>query len=93
MVFVLATPYNQLPLMEVDGAAIPQSCAQLRYAGKVGDMYPTDPVQAAFADAAVSAVMDIHGPMRASIMEKDNEKKVQYDSNLQQQQQQMLVLL
>lgn len=72
-----ALPYGQLPVMEVDGVVIPQSSAQLRYVGKTGGLYPTDPVQAAFADAAVDAVIDIHIPMRASIVgETDAEKKV-----------------
>ncbi len=47
----------------MDGAVIPQSQAQLRYVGKLGGLYPTDPVQAAFADAAIDAVMDIHNPV------------------------------
>ena len=49
--------------MEVDGAIIPQSQAQMRYVGKIGGLYPEDPVQAAFADAAIDAVMDIHAPV------------------------------
>lgn len=61
--------------MEVDGTVIPQSFAQLRYVGKIGGLYPTDPIQAAFVDAAIDAVMDIHIPMRASIQEKDDDKK------------------
>ena len=52
--------------MEVDGAIIPQSQAQMRYVGKIGGLYPTDPVQAAFADAAIDAVMDIHIPVSTS---------------------------
>lgn len=70
--------------MEVDGKIIPQSNALLRYAGKMGDLYPTCPVEAALADAAVEAVMDIHRPMRESIVGKDEEKKV--CMHLQQQQ-------
>lgn len=65
-----------MPLLEVDGKVIPQSGAQIRYVGKIGGLYPTDPIDAAFADAAVDAVTDIHIPMRASIQEKDDEKKV-----------------
>lgn len=78
VVFVCApaTPNGQLPIMEVDGKVIPQSVAQIRYVGKVGGLYPTDPIEAALADAAIESVIDIHGPMRDSIQEKDDAKKV-----------------
>ncbi|CAM9191170.1 unnamed protein product [Scytosiphon promiscuus] len=76
------TPYGQLPLMEVEGRVIPQSYAQLRYVGKIGDLYPTDPIQAAYCDAAADAVLDIHTPMRASIFEKDQEKKMEMRKDL-----------
>lgn len=55
---------------------IPQSFTQLRYVGKIGGLYPSDPIEAAFADAAMDAVMDIHIPMRAFVYEKDDQKKV-----------------
>lgn len=71
-----ATPNGQLPIIEVDGTVIPQSSAQMRYVGKIGGLYPTDPIDAAFADAAMDSVTDIHIPMRASLQEKDDEKKV-----------------
>lgn len=29
-------PYNQVPILEVDGTVIPQSLAQIRYVGKIG---------------------------------------------------------
>ena len=61
--------------MEVDGVVLPQSFAQMRYVGKIGGLYPTDPIQAAFADAAVDAVIDIHIPMRASIVGTSDEAK------------------
>ncbi|CAM9998348.1 unnamed protein product, partial [Ectocarpus sp. 12 AP-2014] len=69
--------------MEVDGVVIPQSTAQLRYVGKIGGLYPTDPVQAALADAAIDTVNDINDPMRASIHEKGEEKKVRMHHWLQ----------
>ncbi|CAM9740056.1 unnamed protein product [Ectocarpus sp. 12 AP-2014] len=75
-------PNGQLPVMEVDGVVIPQSTAQLRYVGKIGGLYPTDPVQAALADAAIDTVNDINDPMRASIHEKGEEKKMQLCKDL-----------
>lgn len=55
---------------------IPQSYAQLCYVGNIGDLYPTDPIQAAFCDAVADAVLDIHGPMKDTFHVKDKEKKV-----------------
>ncbi|CAN0093395.1 unnamed protein product, partial [Hapterophycus canaliculatus] len=71
-----ALPFGQLPILEVDGVVIPQSSAQLRYVGKIGGFYPTDPIQAAFCDAAADAVEDITDSMRGALYEKDPEKKV-----------------
>ncbi|CAM9191246.1 unnamed protein product [Scytosiphon promiscuus] len=73
-----ATPLGQLPVLEVDGVLIPQSLAQLRYVGKIGGLYPTDPIQAAFCDAAADACTDVFGPMRNSYEEKDEKKKASH---------------
>lgn len=73
---VAALPYGKLPVLEVDGTVIPQSTSQLRYVGKIGGLYPTDPLEAALADAAVGATMDIFIPMAAAFNEKDDERKV-----------------
>lgn len=73
-----ALPNEQLPIMEVDGVVIPQSLAQLRYVGKIAGLYPTDPIQAALADAAADALTDITFPMRAAYNEQDGEKKVRF---------------
>ncbi|CAB1097970.1 unnamed protein product [Ectocarpus sp. CCAP 1310/34] len=71
-----------MPVLEVDGAVIPQSVAILRYVGKMGNLYPNDPIQAAFADSAVDAVSDIHGYMRGIIFEKDADAKAQLRKDL-----------
>eukprot|EP00752_Nemacystus_decipiens_P001600 g1560.t1 len=75
-------PNGQLPVIEVDGVVIPQSLAQLRYIGKIGGLYPTDPIQAALADAAADALNDITGPMRAAYFENDVEKKKQLEKHM-----------
>lgn len=62
--------------MEVDGTVITQSTSQLRYVGKIGGLYPTDPLEAAFADAAVGAAMDIFDPVKNAYHEKDDARKV-----------------
>lgn len=45
-----ATPFGQVPTLEVDGAHITQCDALLRYAGKLAGLYPTDPLQALLCD-------------------------------------------
>ncbi|CAM9234419.1 unnamed protein product, partial [Hapterophycus canaliculatus] len=69
-------PFGQLPILEVDGVIIPQSLAQLRYVGKIGGLYPTNPIQAAFCDAAADTLTDIYIPIRNSFEQKDQKKKV-----------------
>ncbi|CAJ1395887.1 unnamed protein product [Effrenium voratum] len=63
-------PYGQVPLLEVDKTTrIPQSAAILRYLAKIagGDLYPSDPIQAARVDAALDQEADAFvGPTVAS---------------------------
>nr|UZD11055.1 glutathione s-transferase 5 [Macrocystis pyrifera] len=70
-------PYNQLPTLEVDGTLIPQSLAQMRYIGKIGGLYSEDPIEAAFADAAMEAVIDMHFHLRPTVHEQDPTKKME----------------
>ncbi len=50
------TPFGALPVLEVDGQTIAQSNAINRYVGKLVDLYPSDPWQAALCDEAIEAV-------------------------------------
>jgi prostaglandin-H2 D-isomerase / glutathione transferase len=43
-------PFNQVPLLDVDGVTITQCDAMLRYAGKLAGLYPTDAYQALLCD-------------------------------------------
>ena len=43
-------PFGQAPVMEVDGVMVTQCDAMLRYAGKLGGLYPTDAYQALLCD-------------------------------------------
>lgn len=47
------------PVMEVDGVTVTQSNAMLRYAGKLGGLYPEDDLQALYCDEAMGAVEDL----------------------------------
>jgi glutathione S-transferase len=50
------TPFGQVPVMVVDGVQVTQSDAMLRYAGKLSNLYPTDPLQALLCDEVAYVV-------------------------------------
>ena len=54
-----STPYQSLPILEVDGKVIAQSNTINRYLGKLANLYPEDDWQAALADELMDAVEDI----------------------------------
>ncbi len=53
------TPFNALPVFEIDGVAVSQSNAICRYIGKMAGLYPTDDLQALYCDEAMDAVEDL----------------------------------
>ncbi len=53
-----ATPFGQVPTMEVDGVQVTQCDAMLRYAGKLAGLYPADPFQALLCDEVAYVVED-----------------------------------
>ena len=53
------TPYQSLPILEVDGKVIAQSNTINRYVGKLAGLYPKDDWQAALVDELMDAVEDI----------------------------------
>ena len=53
------TPYQSLPVLEVDGKVIAQSNTINRYVGKLAGLYPKDDWQAALVDELMDAVEDI----------------------------------
>ncbi|ETL31147.1 hypothetical protein F441_16354 [Phytophthora nicotianae CJ01A1] len=72
-------PFNQLPVLEVDGEVIAQSLAILRYAGTLSGLYPvTDPVAAYRIDELFAILDDMFNyPLwGASHREKDTEKQL-----------------
>ena len=71
------TPFGGLPLLEVDGEIIAQSNGINRYVGKLTDLYPDDPWQAALCDEAMDAVEDITIKVVATFDLPEAEKKAQ----------------
>ena len=53
------TPYQSLPILEVDGKVIAQSNTINRYVGKLAGLHPKDDWQAALVDELMDAVEDI----------------------------------
>jgi glutathione S-transferase len=54
-----STPFQALPVLEVDGKVITQSNTINRYLGKLARLYPKDDWQAAQVDEVMDAVEDI----------------------------------
>ena len=71
-----STPFNALPVMEIDGVVVTQSSAMCRYVGRMAGLYPDDPMQALFCDEAMDASEDLtHCIVRTFGLEGDELKK------------------
>ena len=71
------TPFGALPLLEKDGEILAQSNAINRYVGRLTNLYPSDPWQAAQCDEIMEAVEDITIKIAATMFLSDEQKKVQ----------------
>lgn len=54
------TPFNALPVLNIDGADVTQTNSLLRYVGKMAGLYPTDDLQALYCDEVMSAFEDVN---------------------------------
>jgi prostaglandin-H2 D-isomerase / glutathione transferase len=68
-------PFGALPVLYVDGVPLAQSIAINRYVGKLSDLYPSDPFQAALCDEAMSTAEEVNMHLGATMMLSDEEKK------------------
>eukprot|EP00834_Sanchytrium_tribonematis_P003642 NODE_147_length_15617_cov_0.576750.p14 type:complete len:209 gc:universal NODE_147_length_15617_cov_0.576750:14487-15113(+) len=76
-------PFGQLPVLTIDDKTVlAQSLAILRYIGKLGNLYPQDPLQAAFVDQVIDQIKDIGDSLNATFQEKDDEKKMKMRETL-----------
>ncbi len=69
------TPYQSLPILEVDGKVIAQSNTINRYVGKLAGLYPKDDWQAALVDELMDAIEDITGRIGATFALEGEAKK------------------
>ena len=53
------TPFNAVPVLEIDGAPVSQSNAISRYVGKMAGLYPEDDLQALYCDETLGALEDL----------------------------------
>jgi len=74
------TPFGALPVLEVDGQSLSQSNAINRYVGKLADLYPSDPWQAALCDEAMDAVEDVVSEIVPTMFLPEEEKKTRREA-------------
>lgn len=53
------TPFNSLPVLDIDGSLVTQSNAMSRYVGKLAGLYPEDDLQALYCDEVMDAIEDM----------------------------------
>lgn len=74
-----ALPLGSVPVLEVDGVAITQTAAILRYVARLSDaeLYPADPFRALLVDSALDTMNDtLSHALTPSMFERDIEKKL-----------------
>ncbi len=69
-------PLHAIPVLHVDGEAITQSNSINRFAGRLANLYPEDPVEALRCDEIMDAIEDVLPKVVAtfSIREEDEKK-------------------
>lgn len=72
-----STPFGGLPTLEVDGQVLSQCNAINRYAGKLADLYPSDPWQAALCDEIMDALEDIQSRIGTTFSMSEEAKKLE----------------
>jgi glutathione S-transferase len=70
-----STPFNAVPVLEIDGVKITQCTAMCRYVGKLAGLYPQDPMQALYCDEAMDATEDMVGRLVTTFGLKGEELK------------------
>ncbi len=70
-----STPFNAIPVLEVDGVEVAQSNGINRFVGKLTGLYPTDPLQAALCDEVMDAVEDASNLLIPTFSIKDEAEK------------------
>jgi glutathione S-transferase len=69
------TPFQAMPVLEVDGNSIAHSNTINRYVGKISGLYPKDDWQAALCDEVMDAAEDIGSRIGGTMQMGADEKK------------------
>lgn len=69
-------PFGQCPMMTVDGEIYAQSNAITRYAGRLANLYPSDPIKALPVDMVLDKITDIAETLSPTFCETDAEKRL-----------------
>jgi glutathione S-transferase len=80
-----AFPLGAVPVLTVDGFAIPQTAAMLRDAARLGNtgLYPADPFAALLVDSVLDTFNDtLSHALRPSLFERDMAKKLEMRKEL-----------
>lgn len=75
-----ALPLGSLPVLEVDGRAIPQTAAILRYAARLGGggLYPSDPRAGLLVDSVIDTFNDtVSHVLTPTLFERDTAKRLE----------------
>mgnify|MGYP003318662395 FL=1 len=68
-------PFNQLPVLVINGQSIAQTGGIARICGKLSGMYPEDIIEAGKVDQIIDTVTDINELLNPSMKENDPIKK------------------
>ncbi|MCS5634002.1 MAG: glutathione S-transferase family protein, partial [Candidatus Marinimicrobia bacterium] len=68
-------PFNQLPVLVINGQSIAQTGGIARICGKLSGMYPEDMIEAGKVDQIIDTVTDINELLNPSMRENDPIKK------------------
>ncbi len=66
-------PFNQLPLLEIDGLNLSQSAAMVGYLARRGGFYGDDAIEAVKCDMIAGAVADFNTPAMQFVFQPDPE--------------------
>ncbi|BCE00321.1 glutathione S-transferase family protein [Marinicellulosiphila megalodicopiae] len=73
--FRQSTPFNSIPVLEIDGNLITQTNPILSYIGKLTHLYPINDLQALYCEEVMSAIEDISHHLVKTFGLKDDELK------------------
>eukprot|EP00474_Spongospora_subterranea_P011201 CRZ11659.1 hypothetical protein [Spongospora subterranea] len=69
-------PFEQLPVMDIDGELFSETNALLHYVGAIGDLMPRDPIMALRTDQIIGGVDDIIYAIKPTIHIDDHQLKL-----------------